>query len=72
MHIVLILLIVFAIMLWVARGRKTTRACRWRAEKSGDRGALRKYRCAACGEEAFTSTKGPPNTCKAGKGSGSL
>ena len=72
MHVLLILLIAFAIMLWAARGRKTTRACRWRADTTGDRGALRKYRCAACGEEAFTSTPGVPNTCKASNRPGTL
>ncbi|SFB17850.1 hypothetical protein SAMN05421688_3441 [Poseidonocella pacifica] len=48
--------------------RRGTRNCRWRAERSGDRGTLRKYRCAACGAEAFTATSGPPTDCKAGLG----
>lgn len=63
MHIVIGLIIAFVIIAIAARGRKTSRACRWRAEKSGDRGALRKYRCAACGAEAFTATRGTPNQC---------
>ncbi|THH36016.1 hypothetical protein E4Z66_13195 [Aliishimia ponticola] len=57
------LLIVFVVLIVVASRRKTTRTCRWRAEKSGDRGALRKYRCASCGQEAFTAQPGPPNKC---------
>ena len=63
MHIVLGLIIAFAIVLLVARGRKTTRQCRWRRDKSGDRGNLSKYRCAFCGEEAFTATADAPNKC---------
>jgi hypothetical protein len=50
------------------RGRRN---CRWRADRSGDRGTLRKYHCAACGAEAFTSTPGPPEKCFANRpGSG--
>jgi hypothetical protein len=65
MHIVIGLLIAFVLVAVVARRNKATRKCRWREDRTGDRGALRKYRCAACGAEAFTSTPGPPKDCRA-------
>ncbi|WP_050929128.1 hypothetical protein [Aestuariivita boseongensis] len=64
MHIVLGFLVAFVIVVLLTRSRAATRACRWREERSGNRGALRKYRCMACGAEAFTSTDGPPDTCR--------
>lgn len=64
MHIILGLVIAFVIVALFARRNKLTRRCRWREDRSGDRGTLRKYKCAACGAEAFTSTKGPPKDCK--------
>jgi len=69
MHIVLGLIVAFVLVALVARRRKTSRNCRWRAERSGDKGRLRKYTCAACGAEAFTASSGPPNLCKAETGS---
>ncbi len=65
MHIVVGLIVAFVIVALVARSRKTTRHCRWRADRSGDKGNLRKYICSACGAEAFTASSGPPETCKA-------
>ncbi len=65
MHVVIGLIAAFVIVALVARRRKTTRNCRWRADKKGDKGSLRKYRCAACGGEAFTAKNGPPNKCVA-------
>lgn len=65
MHIVIGLLIAFVIVAFFARRNKATRKCRWRADKTGDRGALRKYHCAACGAESFTAKPGPPRECKA-------
>nr|WP_298914702.1 hypothetical protein [uncultured Roseobacter sp.] len=64
MHIIIGLLIAFLIVAIYARRNRATRGCRWREDRSGDRGSLRKYRCAACGAEAFTATKGPPRDCK--------
>ncbi|MEP5805798.1 MAG: hypothetical protein ABJ310_10010 [Roseobacter sp.] len=64
MHIVIGLLIAFVIVAIFARRNKATRKCRWRADKTGDRDSLRKYRCAACGAEAFTAQSGPPTDCK--------
>ena len=64
MHIVLGLLVAFVIVVLLTRTRAATRNCRWRQERSGDRGALRKYRCATCGAEAYTASDGPPETCR--------
>ncbi|MEM9638022.1 MAG: hypothetical protein AAGA94_10285 [Pseudomonadota bacterium] len=64
MHIVIGLIIAFIVVAIVARRSRGTRRCRWREDRSGDRGSLRKYKCAACGAEAFTASKGPPDTCK--------
>ncbi len=46
MHIVIGLVIAFIIVAIVARRNRDTRRCRWRADRTGDRGALRKYKCA--------------------------
>ncbi|MBW4709666.1 hypothetical protein KX928_17910 [Roseobacter sp. YSTF-M11] len=64
MHIVLGLIIAFIVVAIFARRNRNTRGCRWREDRAGNRGSLRKYKCAACGAEAFTSQKGPPQTCK--------
>ncbi|WP_295313142.1 hypothetical protein [Roseobacter sp.] len=64
MHIVIGLIIAFIIVAIFARRKRGTRLCRWRADRNGDRGSLRKYRCAACGAEAFTASDGPPQGCK--------
>ena len=61
---IVVLLIAFGFVMFFERRNASTRGCRWRADATGDRGALRKYKCAACGEEAFTLTKGPPNDCR--------
>lgn len=65
MHIVIGLVIAFVLVAIYARQNRGTRLCRWREDRTGDRGALRKYRCAACGAEAFTAEKGPPRQCHA-------
>lgn len=54
--------IVFAVMLVLHR--PGTRACRWRADKTRDRGTMTAWRCAACGAEGFTGTGQPPKDCK--------
>ncbi|WP_298860422.1 hypothetical protein [uncultured Sulfitobacter sp.] len=70
---VLILLpIVVGVVAFLAWRNRAVRGCRWRENNSGNQGALRKYCCAACGAEAFTSTKGPPDMCKRGLGNSSL
>lgn len=60
---------VVAYLAWRNRG---IRSCRWRADTTGNKGSLRMYRCAACGAEAFTASKGPPQSCKKGLGASSL
>ncbi len=65
-------LIVFGFVMYFAWANRSVRGCRWRADRTGDKGELRKYRCAACGAEAFTASKGPPATCKKGLDASSL
>lgn len=64
MHIVIGLIIAFVVVALYARRNRAVRSCRWREDRSGDRGSLRKYTCATCGAEAFTATDGPPRNCK--------
>ncbi len=64
MHIVIGLVIAFLLVLLFARRNHATRQCRWRADKTGDRDGLRKYRCMACGAEGFADKPGPPRYCK--------
>lgn len=58
--------IIFGVVAYLAWRNRAVRGCRWRSDATGDKGALRKYRCAACGAEAFTASKGPPGLCKKG------
>lgn len=64
MHILLGLLIAFVIVVIMTRSRRATRACRWREERSGNRGSLRKYQCMACGAEVYCAAKGDPDMCR--------
>ena len=64
--------IVIAVVAYLAWRNREVRGCRWRADHTGNKGALRMYRCTACGAEAFTASSGPPQICKRGLGSGSL
>jgi hypothetical protein len=64
--------IVFGVVAWLAWRNRAVRGCRWREDRSGDKGTLRMYRCSACGAEAFTATKGPPQSCKKDLGKSSL
>ncbi|MEM1073538.1 MAG: hypothetical protein AAF665_11255 [Pseudomonadota bacterium] len=63
MHIVIGLIVAFVLVGLYARQHRGVRGCRWRADHTGDRGALRKYRCAACGAETFSAGKQPPREC---------
>jgi hypothetical protein len=63
MHIILGLVIAFIVVAIVARRNHGTRQCRWRADRSGNRGALCRYRCAFCGAATFTSDGKPPKVC---------
>lgn len=64
--------IIFAVVVYLAWRSRDVRGCRWRANSNGNKGSLRMYRCAACGAEAFTAAKGPPQSCKKGLGGSSL
>jgi hypothetical protein len=64
MHILLGLLVAFVVIVLIARTRGQTRTCRWRADRTGDRGNMARYHCAACGAEAYTATGAPPQICK--------
>ncbi|WP_299403479.1 hypothetical protein [uncultured Roseobacter sp.] len=64
MHIVIGLIVAFIVVALYARRNRATRRCRWREDRTGDRGNLRKYKCATCGAEAYTAQKGPPRDCK--------
>lgn len=64
--------IIFGVVVYLAWRNRDVRGCRWRENRSGDKGSLWMYRCAACGAEAFTASKGPPQSCKKGLGRSSL
>jgi hypothetical protein len=57
--------LIVAFILVVLLSNRRTRVCRWRADRRGDLPGRRKYRCAACGAEAFTMTGKPPLDCLA-------
>jgi hypothetical protein len=65
MLVVIGLVIAFVLVAIYARRNRGLRRCRWREDRTGDRGSLRKYKCAACGAEAFTAEKGTPRRCHA-------
>ncbi|MEQ6202344.1 hypothetical protein ABMC88_04750 [Sulfitobacter sp. HNIBRBA2951] len=64
--------IIIGVVAYLAWRNRDIRSCRWREDRTGDKGALRMYRCVSCGAEAFTATKGPPQTCKKGLGNSPL
>ncbi|MEH6832091.1 MAG: hypothetical protein V7661_14750 [Sulfitobacter sp.] len=70
--VLFLLPIIVGVVAYLAWRNRAVRGCRWRAHASGDKGALRKYRCAACGAEAFTARNGPPDMCKRGLGNSPL
>lgn len=58
-----ILGLLIAFVLIVLFANREVRHCRWRAQRSGDAGGKSKFRCAACGAEAFTEDGKPPRVC---------
>lgn len=64
--------IVVGVVAYLAWRNRAVRGCRWREDRSGNKGSLRMYCCAACGAEAFTAIKGTPQTCKRGLGNSPL
>lgn len=67
MIVVIGLLVAFVLVLLFSSPQ--TRQCRWRADRTGDRGEERKFVCAACGAVAYTGSGKPPDRCEA-KGRG--
>ena len=67
MHLIVGLIVAFVIVAIAVRKGKATRNCRWRADHTGDRDGLHKYRCLACGAEAFSDREGPPAHCEMNK-----
>lgn len=63
MLIIPALIIVVAVAIYAHRN-KDRRRCRWRESKAGSKGALVRYACITCGQEAFRSN-GPPKDCLA-------
>nr|WP_081784025.1 hypothetical protein [Sulfitobacter donghicola] len=64
--------VIIAIVAYLAWKNRSVRACRWREDRRGDRGSLRKYHCITCGAEAFTARAGPPQDCKKDLGGSGL
>ena len=63
MLIIPALIVIVAVAIYTHRN-KHRRRCRWRQSKAGSKGALVRYACITCGQEAFRST-GPPRDCLA-------
>jgi len=63
--LIIVVGLIVAFVLIVIFSNRRTRYCRWRQDRRADVGGLRKYRCMACGAEAFTSTGKAPLDCKA-------
>ena len=66
MLLLIALVIAFVIVAIVARRKAPTRACRWREDRAGSKGALMKYNCITCGAEAFRA-QGKPDRCFSGQ-----
>jgi hypothetical protein len=65
MHLILATVLIVAGLAIVWRAwHGATKSCDWKRMRANDRGALLCYRCANCGEEGFSATGGPPNTCR--------
>lgn len=62
MPFLIALVIAVIVVAFVARRNAPTRACRWREDRAGSKGALVKYNCMNCRAEAFRST-GKPDRC---------
>ena len=56
--------VIFGVVAYLAWRNRGVRGCRWRENRSCDKGSMRMYRCAACGVEVFTASEGPPQSCK--------
>jgi len=67
MHIILGLLLAFALIALYHLTTRTSRRCRWRADRSKDRDGQHYHYCAACGAEQMTDTPNAPRFCLAGR-----
>lgn len=63
MHIVIGLLAAFVLITLYHMTTRTSRACRWRADRTKDRDGEHYYYCAACGAETFTTSPNTPRWC---------
>lgn len=61
---IVIIGLVLAFILIVIFSNRRTRQCRWREDRAGDSDGMKKFRCAACGAQAFTDTGRPPVICQ--------
>lgn len=62
MHIVIGLMIAFIVIALLSN--RKTRSCRWRMDRSQNRGGETYFKCMACGAEVFSADGKPPKLCK--------
>ncbi|MBB4174801.1 hypothetical protein GGR93_002589 [Sulfitobacter noctilucicola] len=65
-----LIIVVVAVAIYANRN-KDRRRCSWRQSKQGSKGALIRYNCITCGQEAFRSN-GQPRECLAQLGKSKL
>jgi len=65
--VIVVLGLLIAFVMVVLFSNRATRACRWREDRSADRGGARLYRCATCGAEVRSAPGQPPRVCHAPK-----
>ncbi|MDF3412873.1 hypothetical protein HKX54_00250 [Sulfitobacter sp. M57] len=65
-----LIIVVIAVAIYANRN-KDRRRCRWRQNRHESDGALIRYNCITCGQEAFRST-GAPRECLAQLGRAKL
>jgi hypothetical protein len=58
-----ILGLIVAFILVMIYSNRATRGCRWREYRVSGCDLRRRWRCAACGAEVFTSDGDPPKVC---------
>lgn len=64
MIVALGLVVAFVLVAFATLMSKTTRVCRWRADRRLDAEGQSYFRCASCGGEAFTEDGAPPKLCR--------
>jgi len=63
--VIIVVGLIVAFLLIVIFANRRTRNCRWREDRTIQSDKGRRYKCMACGAEAFTTTGKPPLDCKA-------